>query len=240
MSTIGRLHTLAYRAGSTAIVWCLGLPWLPRLFTWSAKIWLRHARIANHLASAEYDQILDGGANIGEFATLVRAKRPKVPLLCIEPHPEAAATLRRRGFEVIQAALWSDEGEAVLTQPTEASTSATLLNQADGDLPSWTVRTVRLDQLPIVGERVLIKLDLQGAEAEALSGLEGAWDRIAGLILEVGLGPGGNYHQLRRIMEDRGFLEAATFNELEIAGTAIEADKLWIRQPSTAKEEHAN
>lgn len=239
MSLVGRIHTWAYRAGSTAIVWCLRLPWLPGLFTWSAKVWLRHARLASHLDAAGYDQILDGGANIGEFASLVRVRCPGIPLLCIEPHPEAAATLRRRGFEVIQAALWSEDGEAILTQPTKASTSATLLSQGGQNLPSWTVRTVRLDQLPIVGKRVLIKLDLQGAEAEALAGLEGAWDRIAGLILEVGLGSGGTYHQLRRIMEARGFEEAATFNELEVAGTAIEADKLWIQLPSAAKADNA-
>lgn len=239
MSLVGRIHTWAYRAGSTAIVWCLSLPWLPSLLTWFAKVWLRHSRLASHLDVGGYDQILDGGANIGEFAALVRARCPGIPLLCIEPHPEAAATLRRRGFEVIQAALWREEGEAVLTQPTEASTSATLLGPGGQNLPSWAVRTVRLDHLPIVGKRVLIKLDLQGAEAEALAGLEGAWDRIAGLILEVGLGSGGSYHQLRGILEARGFEEAATFNELEEAGTAIEADKLWRRQPSVAKAENA-
>jgi len=130
---------------------------------------------------------------------------------------------------VVEAALWSGEGEAVLTQPTEATTSATLLDPGGHSLPSWKVRTVRLDQLPIIGRKVLVKLDLQGAEVEALAGLEGAWDRVEGLILEVGLGQGESYYELRKIMEAKGFVEAATFNELDAAGKAIEADKLWIR-----------
>ena len=187
------------------------------------------ASLASHLDTAGYDQVLDGGANIGEFAALVRARCPGIPLLCIEPHPEAANTLRRRGFQVVEAALWSGEGEAVLTQPTEATTSATLLDPGGHSLPSWKVRTVRLDQLPIIGRKVLVKLDLQGAEVEALAGLEGAWDRVEGLILEVGLGQGESYYELRKIMEAKGFVEAATFNELDAAGKAIEADKLWIR-----------
>lgn len=232
MILLGRLHAWTYYAGSAAILRLLQLPGLPRLLTWGAKVWLRHARLAGHLKVADYDQVVDGGANIGEFAALVRTTCPAVPILCIEPHPDAADTLRRRGFEVVEAALWRVEGEALLTQPTEASTSATLLGQDTGGLPNWTVRTVRLDQLPIIGQRVLIKLDLQGAEEVALEGLERAWDRVSGLLLEVGLGPEGSFHRLRRVLEAKGFEEAGTFNELESKGIVIEADKLWIKRPA--------
>ncbi len=55
------------------------------------------------------------------YASLFRDAR----LLCVEPHPASAATLRRRGFEVVEAALWSADGDVLLTQPEAAATSCT-------------------------------------------------------------------------------------------------------------------
>jgi FkbM family methyltransferase len=229
MSFGGRLHDFAYRAGSTALLWLLAVPLLSDAVTRVAKVWLRHARIARHLRTAAYDQVVDGGANVGEFAALVRATLPEVPLLCVEPHPGAAAVLRSRGFTVVEAALWSEAGRAVLRQPEEASTSATLLAVGEPDAPSWSVSTMRLDQLPLTGRRILLKLDLQGAEPEALRGLGEAWDRLAGVLLEVSYGASGTYEPLRARLSQRGFREAATFNELEVEGAVVEADKVWLR-----------
>ena len=90
--------------------------------TWFAKVWLRHARIVAHLRRAQYDAVVDGGAGVGEFAALVRLALPAgTAALCVEPHPVSAATLRRRGFEVVEAALWNAEGDVLLTQPEAAA-----------------------------------------------------------------------------------------------------------------------
>jgi FkbM family methyltransferase len=199
-------------------------------FTLFSKVWLRHARLARHLRRADYDQVVDGGANIGEFAALVRVVRRDVPLLCIEPHPRAAAILRRRGFDVIEAALWKEAGTAVLKQPTAASTSSTLVGPDQRVLARWTVNTVRLDQLPLTGEHILLKLDLQGAEEAALEGLGAMWSRLTGILLEVSYGPSATYESLRELLISHGFREAATFNELEIGDGVVEADKLFLRR----------
>ncbi|GEJ55647.1 FkbM family methyltransferase [Anaeromyxobacter diazotrophicus] len=234
MTLAGRVHDVVYRLGSAVVVGFLRVPALGAFMTAFAKVWLRHARIATHLRAADYDQVLDGGANVGEFAALVRATRPGVPLLCVEPHPGAAGTLRRRGFDVVEAALWKEAGSAELTQPTDASTSSTLLGGAPGSAPRWTVRTIRIDQLPLPGRRLLVKLDLQGAEPEALEGVGAAWERVAGVLLEVSYGPQGTYEALREMLARRGFYEAATFNELEVEGRIVEADKLWLRAAPAA------
>jgi hypothetical protein len=92
------------------------------------------------------------------------------------------------------------------------------------------VETVRLDQLPVSGWRVLVKLDLQGAEPQAIEGMGELWDRCAGLLLEVSMGEQGTYEPLRTRLAAQGFFEAATFNELEADGTVVEADKLWRRR----------
>ena len=232
MTFSGRVQEFVYRSGSATLLLLLRLPVVADMFSRVAKVWLRHARIARHLRTMDYDMVVDGGANIGEFAALVRTMRPDVPLLCIEPHPGAAATLRRRGFEVVEAALWNEPGTAVLTQPEQASTSATLLGSKGDGAPSWTVSTVRLDQLPLTGKRILLKLDLQGAEPAALEGLGVMWDHLAGVLLEVSYDAQGTYEPLRALLGQRGFREAATFNELEVNDRVIEADKIWLRNPS--------
>jgi FkbM family methyltransferase len=231
----GKLHDFLYRVGADGVLAALRTPLLERPLSVFARVWLRHSRIARHLRGCPYDQVVDGGANVGEFAAIVRAICPGVPLVCVEPHPLAARTLRRRGFKVIEAALWQKEGTAVLTQPTSASTSASLLPVGGRrDQPSWNVRTVRLDQLPLEGSRILVKLDLQGAEPAALEGLEDAWDRVAAVLLEVSYGPDGTYEPLRQQLGRRGFAEAATLNELELGREVIEADKLWLRRPAAS------
>jgi len=94
---------------------------------------------------------------------------------------------------------------------------------------SWDVEAVRLDSLPISGSHLLVKLDLQGAEPEALEGMGALWERCAAILLEVSIGAGGTYEPMRETLSRRGFREYSTTNELEADGRVIEADKLWVR-----------
>lgn len=220
-----------YEVSSRLLLWPLRISLLRRVLTWFAKVWLRQARVMEHLSAGSYDAIVDGGASIGEFAAIARLACPRIPLLCVEPHPPSAAVLRRRGFTVIEAALWDRRGTTRLMQPTAAVTSCTVAAvTVQPDRPSWDVQTVRLEDLPISGQNVLIKLDLQGAELSALAGMGDLWGRCGGLLLEVSYGPQGTYEAIRALLSERGFDEAATFNELEGAASPIEADKLWLRR----------
>jgi FkbM family methyltransferase len=224
------MHARCYELGSRLLLPLLRVRLLEAPLTRCAKIWLRHARIAGHLKRGSYDAILDGGAGIGEFAAIVRMACPRTPLLCVEPHPPSAARLRRRGFSVVEAALWSEPGTATLTQPAAAATSCSVLASQRPGRPSWAVAAVRIDQLSLPGRRLLVKLDLQGAEPQALAGMGELWDRCRGLLLEVSYGEGGTYEPLWRLLESKGFFEAATFNELETERGVVEADKLWLRR----------
>lgn len=232
-------HAWLYERSSNLLLLLLRMPGLRTLLSRSAKVWLRHARIAGHLARGSYDAIIDGGASIGEFAALARLACPKTPLLCVEPHPTSAARLRRRGFSVVEAALWSEPGTATLTQPTDAVTSSSLLAAGAADRPAWTVATVRLEGLSVPGTRILVKLDLQGAEPQALEGMGELWERCAGLLLEVSYGERGTYEPLRALLAGKGFFEAATFNELETHEGVVEADKLWLRRQHEPKGRHS-
>ena len=223
-------HLRLYELSSRSVLLLLRLPGLPSAATWLSKVWLRHARLVRHLRLSSYDAIVDGGASIGEFAALARLARPRTPLLCVEPHPASAARLRRRGFTVVEAALWHEPGRVTLSQPTHAATSCSVVATGAAGPTSWTVDAVRLDQLRIPGRRVLVKLDLQGAEIQALDGMGELWDRCAGLLLEVSYGDRGTYEPLRARLAAQAFREAGTFNELETEAGIVEADKLWLRR----------
>jgi len=218
-----------YRLGAFGLRALSALEVAARPLDLFAKVWMRHRKLRLLLRAADFDGVIDGGANIGEFAQIVRAALPRADLLCVEPHPASARELKRQGFRVIEAALWKTPIRLRLTQPTSASTSCTVLPGSESSGRGWEVEAVRLDSLTISGRRLLIKLDLQGAEFQALEGMGGLWDRCAGMLLEVSIGSGGNYEKMRALLSARGFREYSTTNELEVAGRVTEADKLWLQ-----------
>lgn len=227
-----RRQLAVYRFGLAGIGAVFRVGPLAGLLARVSKVFLRHARLRHLLRTGGFDSIVDGGASVGEFALAARASCPGVPLVCVEPHPPSAAILRRQGFRVVEAALWKAPGRLRLTQPTDATTSCSVAAPAAADRPSWDVETVRLDGIGVTGDRILVKLDLQGAEAEALEGMGALWPRCAALLLEVSYGPSGSYESLRAHLAARGFHEAATLNELEEDGLPLEADKLFVRRPA--------
>ncbi len=193
-----------------------------------SKVWLRHSRIQSHLRTFRFDGVVDGGANIGEFAHLVRDALPLAHLVCVEPHPDCVDHLRRQGFEVVPCALWHSGATLTLSQPATQSTSCTVLPISTAR-SSWTVKGIRLDELPVKGNRILVKLDLQGAEVEAIKGMEKLWPRCEALLLEVSIGASGTYEVVRELLKQKGYFEYSTVNELESIGRVVEADKLWVK-----------
>ena len=194
-----------------------------------SRAWLRNAKLREILAQQNFDGVIDGGANVGEFAAVVREVLPGSNLLCVEPQPNCAANLRRQGYRVIEAALWREKGMLTLSQSTSETTSCTVLVENNGAKATWVVPSIALQDLQIAGERILVKLDLQGAEPIALEGMGSLWDQCAGLLVEVSIGPEGTYEKIRALLASRGFFEYSTTNELAVAGRVIEADKLWLR-----------
>ena len=224
---------MLYKLGIALLRLCGVIPFLACPLDAFCRVWQRHRKLRSHLRALNFDGVIDGGANIGEFADVVRTALPRADLICVEPHPDSAGILRKNGYKVVEAALWKEPTRLRLRQPTARSTSCTVLAGAcvashDGVL-GWDVEAVRLDSLPISGSRLLVKLDLQGAEPEALEGMGALWERCAAILLEVSIGAAGTYEPMREMLSRRGFREYSTTNELEADGRVIEADKLWVR-----------
>ena len=229
-----RRQVARYRFGLTLLRATFRVSPLASILARVSKVFLRHARIRTFLTRFAFDGVVDGGANVGEFAYLVREALPNADLVCVEPHPPSADLLRKKGFRVVEAALWDRAETLQLTQRGDATTSCTVIPGDGEGLGAWNVRALRLDELQVAGSNVLVKLDLQGAEPQALCGMERLWDRCKALLLEVSLGPSGDYESLRADLTRRGFREYATLNEFEVDGRVVEADKVWVRSESGA------
>ena len=224
------MNALVYRLGFRVINSVGRIKPVANVVTAIARAWLRHATLRSILREQQFDGVIDGGANVGEFATIVRQVLPASDLVCVEPHPDCAATLRGHGYRVVEAALWREKGSLTLSQPAPETTSCTVMKQNSNAQPTWKVMAITLRDLEIKGNRILVKLDLQGAELEALQGMGDLWERCAGVLLEVSIGPDATYESLREMLSRRGFFEYSTTNELQMDGRVIEADKLWLRR----------
>ncbi len=225
------MNPVLYRCGIAALEKISGVAVLSRPLDALARIWGRHARLRTFLRWGNFDGVIDGGANVGEFARIVRSALPAADLICVEPHAGCAATLRAQGFSTVEAALWHEKGRLSLTQPSAETTSCTVVGEKSesSSSPIWEVAAERLDALPIRGNRLLLKLDLQGAELSALAGMGALWERTAAILLEVSFGKDGTYIPLSGLLAEKGFVEYSTTNEIEVGGRVVEADKIWLR-----------
>jgi FkbM family methyltransferase len=141
------------------------------------------------------DSVLDAGAHLGVHTVLAyRAALGQARIVAVEPSPRSLPSLRanleRNGaasVTVVDAAVWRDEGEIVLTdEPTGRSAFVRAVERTAEVGEGVAVAAVTLDRLAErFGPFTLAKLDLEGAELEALAGGEAAIRRGALPVLLV-------------------------------------------------------
>ena len=134
------------------------------------------------------DQYLDIGANIGMTALMAGSLiGPEGHGLAFEPNPEVFARLTRHlalnrisNIEPIPLALSNQETEMNLVVPGRFSGLGSLTSEREGTGKSFKVQTMtghtlvdRLDP----GKPTIIKIDVEGYEVKALSGMETFLDR---------------------------------------------------------------
>ena len=186
--SLHREHVCIRRDGLTLEVgtgggqggWCAiaGLGYEPEL-----PVWVR--------AIQRGDVIIDIGANVGTFALRAAQKAgPDGKVIGFEPMPATADRLRRNAqlngvanLEVIQSAVGAQAGEVELHWAGHEG-SASILRQTEQ--PGITVSVVTLDdELPRRNvQRVdWIKMDIEGAEPQALDGMHETLRRFRPRIL---------------------------------------------------------
>lgn len=151
-----------------------------------------------HLAG-KFGAVFDVGGNVGDFAAQARSLWPDARITSFEPVPALAKANRERAggrWFVEPVAISNREGRAMIhvcLNQHSASTlqkPGTLRQQAFGIIDVFEdveVKTRPLDAYSHLsdGERLLVKIDVEGHERQVIAGAERVLGRAAVVVCEV-------------------------------------------------------
>ncbi len=185
-----------------------------------------HTRLADF--ASPKGVVVDVGANEGLYAIAMCNQNKNVKVYCIEGNPHTARILRRNialnGYEnrcrILTSAVWSQSKDMTMLALRAVSTSAAL---ADSPAKSaWLgsqaeripIHARPLDALlaPYNLEIAIMKIDIEGSEAEAIKGARDTLSRTKRLVVE--------YHSpelrrtVRHLLDDDFTLVSATFEKI--------------------------
>lgn len=166
--------------------------------------------------------VIDGGANVGWYTLrFARATGPRGRVFAFEPMPRTqrllAHNLRVNGYRhvtLVPRALSGDSAPACLFLST-SNEGDHRVHDPDGTREAIAIDTITLDEClrdhddPIS----LIKLDIQGAEAQALDGMRRTLARHPETWIATEFWPAG--------LRDAGSSAAAYLTELRAFGSAV-------------------
>jgi FkbM family methyltransferase len=139
----------------------------------------------------EITSVLDGGAALGDWTLEIRAIYPEARVLAVEPRSECQAKLRQ-----LQSDLGRIEIAQTLLGPAVGQTSFYLQGDSSSTKKEFAATGTISTNVPVTTIDALvqhlafpypdlIKLDLQGAELDALDGASESLQRAKAVMLEV-------------------------------------------------------
>jgi FkbM family methyltransferase len=134
--------------------------------------------------------ILDLGANVGYASVYFSNRWPEAAILAVEPAAENVVLLKRNTgayprIDVLHAAVWSRPADVAIANPGADANAFRMTEAADG---GPRVRAFTIAQLiaQLGCERLdLLKMDVEGAEAEILRGSADWLDRVNVMMIEL-------------------------------------------------------
>lgn len=148
----------------------------------------------------EYDLPLDGfsprhvldlGANVGYASVLFASRWPQASILAVEPETGNVALLERNialypQIRSLHAAVWSRPAEVSVANPEDDANAFRMTESTHDGSPKIPAFTI-----PQLMERLgceqldLLKMDVEGAEAEILRGASAWLDRVGVMVVEL-------------------------------------------------------
>jgi FkbM family methyltransferase len=184
------------------LAWRLGYDLSPR-----RKARPHEAQLVAVLERFEVSCVLDVGANVGQYAHMLRAWGYAGRIVSFEPLADAHAVLTGRAaadalWQVApRMAIGDQDGETLLEVSAESDMSSILpqseilrrVSPTSAVLRREPVRVARLDSVAPAflarDDRVFLKIDTQGFEPQVLAGAARLLERLCGVQLEMSLVP---------------------------------------------------
>jgi FkbM family methyltransferase len=135
--------------------------------------------------------ILDLGANVGYASVHFALRWPQATILAVEPERENLTLLKRNtghyvGIRALHGAVWSRATEVSIANPQDDANAFRMTEAAEtaaARVPAFTVAQL-IDRLGV--ERLdLLKMDVEGAEAEILRSSADWLGRVDVLVVEL-------------------------------------------------------
>jgi FkbM family methyltransferase len=198
--------------------------------------------------------VLDVGAHKGEFSSAIRALFPRARIYAFEPLPDCCAVLSNRmknggGFRAFPVAIGKTHEQITLWRSSYAKSSSALPMAAlHKDSFPWsaenrplTVQQSTLDEYLErlqLDDKVLLKIDVQGYEAQVLRGATELLKRVSCVLLEVSFRPlyegQGTFAEIHGLLQAAGFSYAGNLEQLcsPVDDSILQADALFVREAS--------
>lgn len=138
--------------------------------------------------------ILDIGANIGEWNTIIKQIFPDSRIISFEANRECEHHLKSKNLEYKICLLGDEKKEVVFfsTKMDKTSTGCSIYRENtdffnDSNLVEHKLQMEKLDDILELDEIDLIKIDVQGAELDVLRGAKNIMNKTKFIILEVSM-----------------------------------------------------
>ena len=159
-------------------------------------------RVARLLDSRDIETVLDVGANVGQFARMIRGAGFDGDILSFEPLSDAYRRLTRRSsgdprWQAFNSAVGAEPGRSTINISANSFSSSLLamtnahLDAAPGsefigseDVDVTTVATI-VEEHGLDPARMFIKVDTQGFEKSVMAGAGAVIDTVAAVQLEL-------------------------------------------------------
>lgn len=154
------------------------------------------------LAHHQINVVLDVGANQGQFAIELRRQGYTGRIISFEPQAEVFRLLQQRArgdarWETLNLGLGEQDGELEMNIFAVSDHGSMLNPIVSATAPAVVARTRvpvrRLDSswgdYCRPGDKVFLKLDVQGYEKMVIEGAAGCMDKIAGVQMEMSISP---------------------------------------------------
>jgi FkbM family methyltransferase len=137
---------------------------------------------------AEPKLIVDLGANAGYASVFFALRYPSARVIAVEPVPENARLVRKNvsrleRVDVVEAAAWPRPARLTLVDPGKGFWGMRVSEDAEGEVAAVTIPEL-LDRAGT--DRIdILKIDIEGAEAELFSENTAWLGRVGVLVLEL-------------------------------------------------------